>query len=703
MPESTTKKTQAKEGLKKELGLFDVYALATGATLSSGFFLLPGIAAAGAGPALPLSYLIAALFLLPGLMSAAELATAMPKSGGVYFFLDRSMGPLWGTMSGFGTWCSLILKTSFALMGVGYYLGIFFPDAPMTLIAACFALFFGLVNLVGAKKSGSAQVYLVIGLMLLLFWFSGVGILQIKAENFTNFFGKGTGSIVSTAGLVVVSYMGLTNIASVAEEVKNPVRNLPLGMFLAFATAVVVYLVGTSIMVGVVSADTLAMNGGDKTPVATVAEVLVGRWGAVLMSVAAILAFMSVANAGILSSSRYPLAMSRDKLLPAIFAKLGKRTNTPYVSIIFTVALIILSVTAFDPRGVAKLASSFQLLMFAMSCTAVIVMRESGISGYDPGFRTPVYPWLQIIGIVAPLWLITKNGTFSIAFTSGIMLLGIIWYWYYARERVDRRGAIYHVFHRLGSDVDYRLDYEMRGHIKEKGLRPDDPFDAIVARSFVLDYTESVSFEDVVTEVSRMLAERIPMTAERIGAQFLEGTRVGATPVTQGVALPHFYAKEIDQPELVLVRSERRIKIDIQDDLRADGGEVQDIHAVFFLVSPDGNPGQHLRILAQIATRVDEEDFNREWAGASTEKELKEVLLRSEYFHTLDLQIGKKAEHLIDHALQDAKLPHGILIALIHRDGKNIVPQGNTVLREGDHLTVIGNPDDLQKLREKYD
>jgi len=669
--------------------------------LSSGFFLLPGIAAVGAGPELPLSYLIAALFLLPGLMSSAELATAMPRSGGLYFFLDRSMGPLWGTISGFGTWCSLILKTAFALIGVGYYLGIFFPDAPMTLIAATFAIGFGILNLVGAKKSSSTQVFLVVGLILLLLWFSGVGIFQIDANNFRGFLNQGASSIVATAGLVVVSYMGLTQIASVAEEVRNPVRNLPLGMFLAFGTALVVYLIGTSIMVGVVSAETLAMDGGDPTPVATVAEVLVGRWGAILMSVAAILAFSSVANAGILSASRYPLAMGRDKLLPAIFSRLGKRTKTPHFSIMVTVALVILSVTVFDPVGVAKLASSFLLLMFAMSCTAVIVMRESRITAYDPGFRSPFYPWLQLLGAIAPLWLITQNGALSIAFTGGLMLLGVVWYWYYARERVDRRGAILHVFERLGTDADSRLEYEMRGHIKEKGLRPEDPFDAIVARAFVIDHNGDANFENLVGQAASLLSERIPLTADQIKRQFLEGTPLGATPVTHGVALPHFTTPEIEQPEMVLVRSDT--PIDVGPPHLAVFDDDEEVRAVFFLVSPDNNPGQHLRILAQIATRVDEEDFAQEWADAEAEKELKQVLFRSEYFHLLKLTDESRTTHLIGRQLKDAGLPQGILIALIRRDGKNIVPQGDTVMNEGDYLTIIGDPENLQKLRDRYE
>ncbi len=105
--------------MKKELGLFDVWALAAGATLSGGFFLLPGIAAASAGHSVPLAYLIAALFLLPGLLAKAELATAMPRSGGVYFFLDRSMGPLWGDYDRFWYVDITRFKNGFRTRGSG--------------------------------------------------------------------------------------------------------------------------------------------------------------------------------------------------------------------------------------------------------------------------------------------------------------------------------------------------------------------------------------------------------------------------------------------------------------------------------------------------------------------------------------------------------------------------------------------------------
>lgn len=128
--------------LKKELTLPYVYALALGTTLSSGFFLLPGIGANEAGPAVVLSYLIAALPLIPAMLSISELGTAMPRAGGAYYFVDRSIGPLFGTVVGLGTWLALILKTAFALIGMGAYVSLFYPDVNIMPLAITLAVFF---------------------------------------------------------------------------------------------------------------------------------------------------------------------------------------------------------------------------------------------------------------------------------------------------------------------------------------------------------------------------------------------------------------------------------------------------------------------------------------------------------------------------------------------------------------------------------
>ena len=402
--------------LKKELKLLDVYAIATGTTLSGGLFLLPGLAAVQAGQAIVLAYIIAAVPLIPAIFSIIELATAMPRAGGMYYFLDRTLGPAFGTIGGLGTWLALLLKVAFALIGIGAYLDLFLPNIPIIPLAIVISILIGIVNLFGSKKSGSFQIILVVGLLILLVFYGIGGIINIQPDHFKGFFDVGFSSILSTAGLVYISYVGITKVASLSEEVQNPEKNIPMGVFLSLITTTLIYTVGTVIMVGVLPLNELK---GSLTPVASSAKVFSGEIGLILLSVAAIMAFISVSNAGTLSASRYPLAMSRDHIFPKFLRKLNNN-RIPVIAIIVTVALIILVLLFFDPTRIAKLASSFQLLMFALACFAVIVMRESHIQSYDPGYKSPLYPWMQIFGIIAPMVLIFEMGWVPILFTAGL-------------------------------------------------------------------------------------------------------------------------------------------------------------------------------------------------------------------------------------------------------------------------------------------
>jgi APA family basic amino acid/polyamine antiporter len=686
------------KNLKKELKLLDVYSIATGTTLSAGFFLLPGLAAVQAGPALIAAYLIAAVPLIPGMFSIIELATAMPRAGGIYYFLDRTLGPALGTIGGIGTWLALILKVSFALIGMSAYLEIFFPNLPIIPISVGVAVLLGVINLFGSKKSGNFQTILVFSLLAILTIFIAGGMPEINKEHFNGFFDVEFSSILSTAGLVFVSYVGITKVASLSEEIQNPERNISLGVILSIITTLVIYALGTTIMVGVLPMEQLK---GDLTPVASSAKVFFGKIGVILLSIAALFAFISVSNAGTLSASRYPLAMSRDHIFPRYIRKLNK-SKIPFNSIILTVVIIIVAILIFNPSRIAKLASAFQLLMFALSSLAVIVMRESRIQSYDPGYKSPFYPWMQITGILAPLVLIFEMGWVPILFSSGLILIGFLWFEYYAKNKVKRSGAIFHVFERLGHQRYDALDSELRGILKEKGLRKEDPFDEIVTESHVIDLAGKSDFENVVKDISELLSKKLPFTPKEIATQILDGTRIGATPVTHGVALPHFRSEGITKAIMVLVRSKAGVNIKVYNPLTQEEEEVQIVNAIFFLISPEDNPSQHLRILAQIAGRVDDEDFMKEWYKAKSEQELKETLLHNERFLSLILNETDKTSELTNKYLKVIPLPEDTLIAMISRGENIIIPKGDTFLQNGDRLTIIGNPKSINLLRKKF-
>jgi len=683
--------------LKKEIGLLGVYAIATGTTISGGFFLLPGIAAQQVGPAVILTYLLATIPLIPAMFSMIELATAMPRAGGVYYFLDRTLGPLWGTVGGIGTWLALILKVSFALVGMGAYISLFFPDVSIQPIAISFAIILAALNYFGAKKSGNVQVLLLFGILAILIAFIGYGLPAINFSHFTGLWDNELSSIFATTGMVYISYVGITKVASLAEEVKNPERNLPLGIILAFITSIIIYALGISVMVGVLPLSDLTES---LTPVADTANVLFGKTGVILVSIAAMFAFISVANAGTLSASRYPMALSRDNLVPPRYQRINKN-HVPAEALVITLAIILVVLIFLNPASIAKLASAFQLLMFMLVCVAVIVMRESKLEAYDPGYKSPLYPWMQIIGIITPLFLVSQMGLLPILFSSGLIILAIIWYFYYGRKRVDRTGAIFHVFARLGLQRNLSLESELRGIMKEKGLRKEDPFDEIVARSIVIDLSERKEFEEIVNEVAVILSKKIAHSSDEIKARFLEGTKIGATPVTHNVALPHLRIDGLLQPEMILVRAQKGVHIHFVNPI-TEKEETQIVAAVFFLVSPEKNPSQHLRILARIAGRIDEESFEEEWKNAKSKDEIRQTLIHDEKWVSLTLKQNTPAGELIGLKVVDAGMPENSLIAVIKRHGKTLIPKGDTKLMEGDRLTIIGDPESIKELENRF-
>ncbi len=263
-------------------------------------------------------------------------------------------------------------------------------------------------------------------------------------------------------------------------------------------------------------------------------------------------------------------------------------------------------------------------------------------------------------------------------------------------------GAIYHVFERLGKSRYNALDSELRGILKEKGLRESDPFDEIVARSYVLDLEQKAEFEDVAEKASLWISQLVSIDSEKINKMFLEGTRLGATPVTHGIALPHMRLDGLEQAEMVLVRCKEGVHIKFKNPLTDFQDDEQIVYAVFFLVSPEKDPTQHLRILAQIAGRVEEENFFNDWSTAEDEQKLKEVLLRDERCLSITIQHNSSSNNLIGLSLREVIFPSGCLVALLRRDNVTIVPNGKTVFKDGDRLTIIGNKEGLVELRNKF-
>jgi basic amino acid/polyamine antiporter, APA family len=694
--------------LKKALGLFDVYAICTGAMFSSGFFLLPGLAAAQTGPSVALAYLIAGILMLPAMFSMAELATAMPRAGGDYYFLDRAMGPLVGTVGGTGTYLALTLKSAFALIGMGAYLSLF-VDLNIQVVAVALTVAFTLLNIFGAKETTGLQRLLVVILVTVMAVYITGGIVnffniesaQAVGDSFSPFLTSGIAGLLGTVGFVFVSYAGLTKIASVAEEVKNPGRNIPLGMMISIITTTAIYVIGVIVMLTVIPIETFQES---LTPVADAASAtmgwLPGDMGVILVVVSAVAAFASTGNAGILAASRYPMAMGRDHLLPRIFAFVHPRTGTPVFSILITAVLMVFAILALDESAIAKVASTFQLIIFMLVNVAVIVMRESKIEFYDPIYRTPLYPMMQIAGMGASVFLLSYIGADALGLTMVVIALSLLWFYFYAFKRVERYGAIFHWFAQLGENRYEGLENELHDILREKGVRDEDPFSEVVTRATVVDMHHEATLMEVIMEATNHLTHKYPMVdADQMSADFIRSISPNYTIVPQGAVMPNLRLTNVNHTEIVMVRSKLGVMVNNDNNTLT---EKVSIHAFFFVISPQDNTGQHLRIIAQLINHIETDDFAHAWEIARDEQEMKEILLHSDRLLTLWVNAAGRTKPFVGKQLRDLKLPEGVLVALIRRGNEVLIPRGSTALAEGDRITIIGEPDNIQWLYEEY-
>ena len=696
-----------KTKLKKELGLGDVFAISTGAMFSSGFFLLPGLAYMNTGPSVVLAYFVSAFLIMPAMFSIAELSTALPRSGGSYYLIDRSLGPRIGTIGGLGTYMALLFKSAFALIGIGAYSTLVL-DVPVKPTAIVLTIFFMIFNIVGAKETTRLQKFFVITLIITLGYFTIEGLYHVffrvepstLGQRFSGFFQKGSEGFFGTIGFVFVSYIGLTKVSSVAEEIKNPERNIPLGMILSLVVTGIIYTIGVFIIVGTIDGKNL---GSSITPVEDAGK-LIFNWiplkvGTMIVLIAAIAAFSSTGNAGLMSASRYPMAMARDKLLPGFFSKIG-RFNTPHWAVIFSSALMIVFIIVFNEEGIAKLAGSFQLIIFILINFSVIIMRSSKINSYDPGYHSPLYPWMQIFGIVTSIALIIYLGWMAILFCLGVTVFGIIWYIYYVKDKVVREGAIYHWFALLGQRQYSDLEREMLEILREKGLRADDPFDEMVLDAKVAFFDgEKMKLSYLVQIITNEFAERFPHENENLYNQFMQTKPTDSFFVTPNVAFFHAHMNGLIKPHLNIVISQQGIKKKVtKHNIHSEDY----IHIFFFLVSPEKSARQQLRLLSRLSDSVDKVHFVDNMLQKKDEVEVKEFLLHYERFYSLELLPNTPSAELIGKKLKDISMPGDVLIALINRDEQVHTPRGNTVLLEGDRLTIIGEPDSINELFKRY-
>jgi mannitol/fructose-specific phosphotransferase system IIA component (Ntr-type) len=356
------------------------------------------------------------------------------------------------------------------------------------------------------------------------------------------------------------------------------------------------------------------------TPISLGAGKLMGTFGVVVMAAAAMVAFSTTANAGILAASRSPMAMSRDQLLPAWIEKTHPRFGTPHVSILLTCAFMIAIVLFSSVETLAKTASTLKLLLFAFVNIAVVVMRQSKLSSYRPMFRSPLYPWIQIAGVIGYVFLIIEMGIVPLLITGMFTVLSVAWYYFYGRPRVTRRSALVGMVKRISDKElgDGSLAAELKSILLERDEIVEDRFDRLVDKCPILDVSDSMPAEEMFRQVAAQLSPRLGVGEDILFQRFVKREKESQTVVRAGVAIPHLMVEGEKKFEILMVRC--KAGIDFPE-------SPEPVHAVFVLVGTRDERNFHLCALMAVAQVTNEADFDRNWLRARNTTELRHVVL----------------------------------------------------------------------------
>ena len=483
---------------------------------------------------------------------------------------------------------SLSLKSAFALVGMAAFAHLV-VDFDMRIISLLLCVIFVIINLLGVKGAGRIQSILVFCLLSVLLAYIIRGFGSVNVQYFQPFITKGWRSIFATAGFVFVSYGGLLKVCSVAEETKDPARTIPKGMIISITLVTIFYIAVVFVTSGILGSLQLDKS---LTPISDGAQVIMGSRGRVILSIAAMLAFITTANAGILAASRYPLALARDGLLPKGLAKVNRRFNTPHISILITgIFMILMMLLKLDI--LVKTASTVLILTYLFSCLSVIIMRESHLQNYQPRFHAPLYPWMQLVGIIGFLFLLVQIGQDTLLVSPSLIVAAIFVYWYYGRIRTTREFALLRLIERVTAKefTKHLLESELKDIIRERDRIVKDRFDRLIEKAIVLN-VDKMNVNDFFKLMAKEISAKLKIDFSVILDLLQAREKESSTAISPTLAIPHIVVEGKDIFDIFLVCSKTGIYF---------SKDAPSVHAIFVLVGTRDERNFHLRALAAIA------------------------------------------------------------------------------------------------------
>jgi APA family basic amino acid/polyamine antiporter len=405
-------------GLKREIGLFGATALGIGAIIGSGIFIVTGIVAGMAGPAMIISVLIAGVIALFSALSVAELSAYLPEEGGTYAYAKKLISPFAGFIAGWIWVFSNIFVGAAVSLGFAHYFVTLFPAVPVKGIAVIVCIIFIIINSIGLKESTILNNILVSFKVLILLFFIAFGLGFFKSTNLTPFTPAGISGILSGAALIFFAYTGFARVTLMAEEVKDPEITIPRSIYLALAISTVLYICVSVIAVGLVGTSALSQSG---SPLADAIRVAGSPPAVLLISLGAMIATASVLLTTIMGISRILFSMSRKGDLPAFLNRIHPHFNTPHYAIWISGACMIAAILLVDLTLVVAV-STFAMLVFYLIADIAAFRIPSDCQQYPR-----IVPVIGAVSCVALIGFLTTNSWIigCIGLAIGVVYYGI--------------------------------------------------------------------------------------------------------------------------------------------------------------------------------------------------------------------------------------------------------------------------------------
>lgn len=414
--------TEETAGLVRSLSLLDITMVGIAAMIGGAIFVLVGPAMNEAGPALMAAFLLNGIITMFTSMTYAELGSAIPEAGGGYKWIREGLPRPNAFISGWMAWFAHMVAGSLYAVAFGSFLGHLLILAGMPqgyggialekIIAILAIVLFTYVNIKGVSGTGkvgnaiTVTQLVIIGSLIISGVFAMLFANYDWANNFQNFFPKGSIGLVIAMGLTFIAFEGYEIIVQTGEEVKNPKKNIPRAIFISLIIVTSLYIVFTFVFIGgldpkILNEDPWKFIGQNKELGIVQAAKYFLPFGAFIVLAGGIVSTLSALNATTFSSSRVSFAMARQYNLPHTFSKIHQRFHTPFLAIIASGFVMIILAVALPLEQIALAASVMFLFLFAQVNMAAITIRRLYGSKLDYGFKTPLFPLFPVIGMFA--------------------------------------------------------------------------------------------------------------------------------------------------------------------------------------------------------------------------------------------------------------------------------------------------------------